>query len=454
MLAAGGIAVRNPDGRQAQHIGKAVVRQRSAEVWQNMRFGACRGFKGPGGKAHPRVVRIKPGRREGVAFGLDDLNLVKALGGEMTTQGRDDVVRVGANDETQLAGGLGIAGDGVDRRFRHAGFHGQHGKAVPAEYPFLWCQALLAPVLVDLDGAGVDRGKRCEYFADARGEAGGAPFGDLDLAACIGDRGNGVRQNDRRVGDEAAEVARVVGAFPEVNHHVEQLATARAGEDGRSRRGQTRAVRGDQNVGGKQVLVLFTEGLEPRRPTFLGHFQKDLGIEAKFALSFDDGGHGLDVDEMLGLVVGSATAIEPVAFFHHLERGEAFAPLGFLGADDIAVAIAQNRWQSRILDAFGDHDRGSIFLRVVEDCAGETQAFQHRLHLVGEIGHEMRLAARVLTLGRAGDQSLDVREKASLVEIAGADGQSLGAITHLFASLFLFSVWAGIGQWRGSQVNP
>ena len=179
---------------------------------------------------------------------------------EMAAQRRQDLVRIGADHEAQLAIGDGAGRDGVDRPVGIAGLEGQHLEAVPAEHALDRRQRLLAPVRIDLGRAlaGIDMGVG-QRRAHRIGQRLGPPLRHFDLAALVGDGGQRMRQDDAGVGQKAAPVAGMMAALAQGELQVEVERAARAAEDGRPAMVEARAVRADQGVGLERRLVGLAE---------------------------------------------------------------------------------------------------------------------------------------------------------------------------------------------------
>src|SRR5438034_2011382 len=136
VLRTSGIRVRDPDRAQAEHVGKGVVGQRSAEIGKNRGRASGRALDRTGGETDPRILRIESAGAENAALAAVHLDLNEAVAVEVAAQRRNDVVHVRSHHVTQLTMGAGMARNGVDRTLRRAGGEGQHLEAVPAEDAF------------------------------------------------------------------------------------------------------------------------------------------------------------------------------------------------------------------------------------------------------------------------------------------------------------------------------
>src|SRR5258708_12674111 len=79
VLRTSGIRVRDPDRAQAEHVGKGVVGQRSAEIRKNRRRAPGRALDRTSGETDPRIVRIEPAGAENAALAAAHLALAKPL---------------------------------------------------------------------------------------------------------------------------------------------------------------------------------------------------------------------------------------------------------------------------------------------------------------------------------------------------------------------------------------
>src|SRR5262245_54256077 len=93
VLRASGIRVRDPDGAQAEHVGKAVVGQRSAEIGKNGGHAPGRALDRTSGETDPRIIGIEPAGAENSALAAAHLDLDEAVAVEMAAQRRNDVDR-------------------------------------------------------------------------------------------------------------------------------------------------------------------------------------------------------------------------------------------------------------------------------------------------------------------------------------------------------------------------
>src|SRR5262249_8837800 len=112
MLRASGVRVRDPDRAQAEHVGKAVVGKRSAEIGENDRRASGRVLDRAGGEADPRIFGVEPARAEKSATAAADLDLREAVAVEMAPQRRNDVVDIRSDHIPQLTMRARLAGNG------------------------------------------------------------------------------------------------------------------------------------------------------------------------------------------------------------------------------------------------------------------------------------------------------------------------------------------------------
>ena len=122
----------------------------------------------------------------------------------------------------------------------------------------------------------------------AAGSAARLELGDPDRAG-LGDEGRDrMREQDRRVGQNAAPVARMLARLPELDDEIEVERAAAAEEQGRLVGRETRAVGGEQQIGGQLRLMALADLAQPRRADLLAGLDQDLGIEAEALALGDD----------------------------------------------------------------------------------------------------------------------------------------------------------------------
>ena len=98
-----------------------------------------------------------------------------------------------------------------------------------------------------------------------------------------------------------------------------------------------------------------------------------------------------------------------------------------LGADHIAMAIAEHCWQMCALVALGNQKRAAVWVWVGVDGAAIARRLQAGLHGLFQIGLQMRRGSRVLAFGGVAHQICKLGFKLAAVEIAGHCGQGCGA---------------------------
>ena len=97
--------------------------------------------------------------------------------------------------------GKGVRRNGVDRVFRVTGFKRQHFESIPGEHLLRPSQAWFTPIWIDLRRVfPTINHKVVHCIAHRVGNTLRAPFGHVKLARGRGQAGNGVGENDARVG--------------------------------------------------------------------------------------------------------------------------------------------------------------------------------------------------------------------------------------------------------------
>ena len=152
-----------------------------------------------------------------------------------------------------------------------------------------------------------------------------------------------------------------------IEHEVE--AAARAEKKRRLVRPQARTVAGDEHVGCQLRLVLLARRTQSWRANLLAHPEQPLHVATKGAARSQQMLERGEVDGVLSLVVGRATAVPAVALlFQHPRRGR-FPPLLVVSQYDISVAVHQDRREVRGLGPHGEEEGGppaaGLFHRLV-----------------------------------------------------------------------------------------
>src|SRR5690606_38622084 len=135
------------------------------------------------------------------------------------------------------------------------------------------------------------------------------------------------------------------------------------------------------------------------------------------------------VDRVLALVVSGAAAVEPIALSRRDPRPLALGPLVVEPADDVAVAVAENGRQARVLDSRGQQHWALPLDRVGIDAAREAHARQGRLHFLAQIGFELRQAGwQELTFRPIGNSAGKIGLEGAAVDVlpSARDGAHSG----------------------------
>ena len=331
--------------------------------------------------------------------------------------------------------------DRVDRRFGHAALHRENGKAVPAVGALDRGQVFFAPVGVD-GGAVIALDRQVfQRVADRGGQAVGPPFGDLDLPAFVGDGRQGLRQDHRRIGQQATPIARVMRPVAFVDDQIKRDPAARAHEHGRHIGLQARPVRGDQHIR-RQLLAMFGKELwQARAAGLFAHLDHDAAVEPQLAARFQHGLKSGDIDQVLAFVVGGAAAIKLVAFLNQFERMQPLAPLVGLGADHVAVAIGQHGRQVIALAALAHQKGATARVGIVVKATGKAHCRQQRLHRLDQIAFEFGGLVGVLALGLIRDEVGKFGLECPLIEI-GRDRFDRAVAGHASMSFVISSEMA------------
>jgi hypothetical protein len=225
----------HPDRGEPEGVGEHVVWERAAEIGQDRGRRARGAGDGPGGEAHPRAVGVEPrGGEHLLAARGRDLNAREAVAIKVAAQRRQDRGGVDAHHEAQLPARPGPRRDRVHGARRVAAGIGQDLEGRPAIDPLGGRQARLAPPWIESRAAGLlrhlDAGERT---AHGRRDPWGHPLGDADLARGSRDGGQRMGELQARIGEEPAEIARMVPALARVDPQVDRVAAPGAEEDRR-----------------------------------------------------------------------------------------------------------------------------------------------------------------------------------------------------------------------------
>ena len=245
----------------------------------------------------------------------------------------------------------------VDRAVRRSGGEGQNLEAVPAEHPFRRRKIGLAPVAVD--GRAILAPIDLNALQDAahRLRKRRPPFRDLNRASGVGDTGQRLREDDARIGKQAAPVAGVVTALSQIDDQVDHMAATRPEKQRRAVRRDARPIGCDQDIGLEQpVLVEFAQLSQTRRTELLAHLDQKLDVEAQTTSLGEHGGNRGDVDRVLALVVGRAAPVPALAFDSQRPGRQPRAPERIESADGVAMAINQDGDVRGLLDTLGDQE--------------------------------------------------------------------------------------------------
>jgi hypothetical protein len=235
-----------------------------------------------------------------------------------------------------------------------------------------------------------------------------------------------MREDDTRVGEQPAPIARMMAALAQIDDQVEIHRAAGAEKDRRPLRRETRPVRGDQHIGPQPVLVVPADFAQAGRADLFAGLDQEHRIEAEPAAGPQHAIERGQVDRVLALVVGGAAAVKPLADRLQFPGRQPVMPLRLEAADHIAMAIAEDGGFGARFAPLADQHRPAAH-RVVDDLAGEAEPGQRRGDLVSEIGAQYRGALLDLALGRDRDAAGKIGGEAPLVEIGFGSGDRGGA---------------------------
>ncbi len=222
----------------------------------------------------------------------------------------------------------------------------------------------------------------------------------------------------------------MMSALAQIENQVDRVAAAGAEIDGRLAGRDARPVRGDQQIGFQQLLLVPRAELGHAGGAHLfAHLDQHLGVEAEPAALGEDRGQRRDIDAVLALVVGGAAAVDAVALDGQGPGRKPRPPQIIETADGVAVAVEQDGDQLGIFDAFRHQERRALAQRVVENARREVELGQARHHLVVEIGAQHAGALGLLAGARDGHPPRQIGDEFAAVEI-GVRTRNRGGPIH------------------------
>ena len=146
--------MRNPDRRQTEHVGEAIIGKRSAEIRQNRRTRACGSLNRRRDALHPWVIGIEPRRVHRFGARRYDVDRTESIRFEMRTKRGRKRRHVAADDKAELKMRARARRNRVHRMLRIAGLERKHFEAVPPEHTLGGRQSRFSPIDVDRRTAG------------------------------------------------------------------------------------------------------------------------------------------------------------------------------------------------------------------------------------------------------------------------------------------------------------
>ena len=285
VLRASAIGMRDPDGRQAERLGEDVVRQGAAGIRNDGRGldrpvrsseAATNFTQGWSGSSREALKKVS---REGSTTTLPKPCRFRwrRSAGMMSSGSMPTTKR--SWQRAQARGGMAFTGaSGVPQV--KASTENEHqpktrSAGVSPASPQFAIDARRAGI-----AAGLDAG---EHAPNIRRKLRRHPFGNTDLPGRPGDRGDGVRKLDSRIGKQPSPIARMVPALTRLDHKIEIERAARAERKVRTFAVEAWPVGADQHVGRKEIAMLAREPREARRTCLLAHLDEIARVEAELA---------------------------------------------------------------------------------------------------------------------------------------------------------------------------
>jgi hypothetical protein len=179
-----------------------------------------------------------------------------------------------------------------------------------------------------------------------------------DPSVAVHQAGDGVGQQRRRVDQQAAPVAGVVVARPQIGRQPELEDAPRAQEERRPFGSHARPVGADHDIRLQAVAQGATDPGQLRGTDLLAHLQQQLHVEADPAVArLEHLRERPQIDGVLALVVGRAAAVKPVPALGHPPGGQAVGPAVIHAGDHIAMSIHQHGGKRGVLVALGDQEQ-------------------------------------------------------------------------------------------------
>src|SRR4029077_17888599 len=143
----------------------------------------------------------------------------------------------------------------------------------------------------------------------------------------------------------------MVPALPRLDREVEIKRTARAERKVRPLAVKPRPVRTDEHVGGEKIALVARELGKAPRPRLLAHFDEIACVEPEIAARLQNSLERGEVDRVLALIVDDPAPVPFVVALGELERIEVVDPAPFHAEHRVAMAVAEDGHERRILDA-------------------------------------------------------------------------------------------------------
>jgi hypothetical protein len=184
---------------------------------------------------------------------------------------------------------------------------------------------------------------------------------------------------------------------------------------------------------GKLANTMYQDGYKATYPTGYArgtptgaHDGRGDGYDDGYAAGFADGTQRRHVDAVLSLVVGGAAPVPAFALGHQGPRRKPFAPMGVLPADDVAMAVAQDRREGRVFDAARDEERAAGRHRIGDLLANEAQRLERGRELFAQVGAERGRGCAGVAFGAERDAAFQIGKEATVVEGRDGSGEGVG----------------------------
>jgi hypothetical protein len=214
----------------------------------------------------------------------------------------------------------------------------------------------------------------------------------------------------------------VVAAFTQVDDEVEIERAAGTQEQRRLGRGESRAVRSDEHVGGQVFAFALAQRAKAGRSGFLAGLHQPLHVEAQSAARGHDLAQRCNVDAVLALVVRGAAPVPAIAVHGHGPGRSPRAPLRIVAKHDVAVAVHEDGRERVVLVTIGKQEWAGAGDRIVDDAKPETLLGERGADFIREVAPQIGEGVLALAVGVVRHPPPQIGEQMAVIEPALCGG--------------------------------